>query len=568
MKKFMSLVKLLFMQQYRTKPTEGRKKKGGTISVFIILGICFLPMLIGIAVVAYYLGTLAGCDAGILSILIFACQAIVLIFGLTSLITTVFSSKDADKLLFLPVRSSTIFAAKLTVAYINEVITTAVMILFLLLPFGIGAVAPLGYYPILLIALILIPLLPLLLGCIVAIPLSALIAKIGKNGIVKTVLQILMFIIIMGLYIFFAYEIGFIGGGVEDVTNQDMAKVLLEKLHGMSVNMKYVHSNFTLANAMVASTFGSFALNLLMSLGENILLLGLVLLMAMPFYHWILASSQESFGGVLHKKSNREMQVKNQGVVKELIVTDIKRVSRDGQMGFQALMNLIVLPLMVVLFYVIFAINSSQEDGSSLAILRAQPLYQIIAPLAIMGYMSLLGITSNSLGNYPISRENKSFYLIKSLPISFKKFLLAKVILATSVMLISDFLTCILVVVLFGVKWYYGIAMLATMAFLGFGGMCITTLIDLKNPKLGWTNFNQSLKNAKNSWIAMLIGMLTTVAVILVAAGFIAWYAVDASWYVSLIMWIAVIIAAAGFSIVSYKIMTANAQKNFENIEA
>ena len=151
---------------------------------------------------------------------------------------------------------------------------------------------------------------------------------------------------------------------------------------------------------------------------------------------------------------------------------------------------------MVVIFYLAFGMSAG-EEGKLIDVLKQFELYQIIAPLIFVTYMSMLGITSNIFGLYPISRENKSIYLVKSLPVSFNKYLLSKVILATAVMLISDFLTCLLIVILFGVKWYYGLAMLCVMAMLSFGGMCITTLVDLKSPKLGWTNFNQSLKMLK-----------------------------------------------------------------------
>ncbi len=114
--------------------------------------------------------------------LIFMSQGAVLLFGIPTLISNVFTVKDADKLLFLPIRSSTVFTAKLTVAYLNEVITTAVMLVFMLLPFGIGYSAPVGYYLLLLLGLFLIPLLPMLIGSIIAIPLSALITKVGKTA--------------------------------------------------------------------------------------------------------------------------------------------------------------------------------------------------------------------------------------------------------------------------------------------------------------------------------------------------------------------------------------------------
>lgn len=572
MKKYFSLVKLLFTQQYRVKPSsaDGKRKRGGTIALFIILPLCFLPMLIGMTTGMYFLGAVSrGLDnvENISSVLLLLCQGVVLVFGLTTLISTVFSAKDADKLLYLPVRSSTIFAAKLTVVYLNEVITTAVMLIVTLLPFGIGLRAGAAYFALLPVALLLVPLLPMLIGSVIAIPMSAIIAKFGKNGIVKTVLQIILFVAVMALYMFVMYQMGLFGGSLIDVdeSNAEIAKLLLAKLQGIGEFSKYVHSNYTLASAMLGASGAAVVINLLITLGENVLLFGLVLLMALPFYHWILTTSVEGVDGSSRKrKGASQLQVKSKGVVRELIFTDIKRVVRDGQMGFQCIMSLLLLPLMALIFYLAF----NMDDGIGvLSELQHQPLYQVIAPLVFLAYMSLLGITGNVLGIYPISRENNSIYIIKSLPLPFSKYLLAKVILATSAMLISDTIMCILVVALFGIQWYYGLLMLVTMALLGFGAMCITTLIDLKSPKLGWTNFNQSLKNAKNSWFGMLIGLICLAVMAVVSVIGIVGWSLTHGWYMLMIMWLLIIGLAIGFAVVSYKIMKNRAQSYFDNIE-
>ncbi len=571
MKKYLSLVKLLFIQQYRVKPQQGKRKKGGTIAAYIILGVCFLPLLVGLFSSMYFLGSFSkGAEnvENIATMLIFLCQGVVLMFGIQTLITNVFSTKDADKLLFLPMRSATVFSAKLTVVYLNEVITTAVMIIATLLPFGIGLSAGPAYFILLILALVLIPMLPMFVGSIVAIPLSALISKVGKNGAVKTFLQILLFAIIMVIYLFAMYELGFIGAS-DDATDIDNAQMLLEKLSSMGRYAKYIHSDFTIASAMLGVTFGTVAVNLLITLAENALLFGLVLLMALPFYHKMLTLSVEggSSGRKRKKSGTADLQVKKRGVLKELIITDIKRVVRESQMGFQCILSLIILPLMLGLFA--FAFSMSKVDGGNiLDLFRTEPLYQVIAPVAFLAYMSLLGMTSNVLGIFPISRENKSIYIIKSLPLDFNKYLLAKVILSTSAMVLSDTVTCILAVVLLGIEWYYGILMLVTMALLCFGAMCITTLIDLKNPKLGWTNFNQSLKNASNSWLAMLVGAICMGAIAVIAAACIVGYVfTSGGWYMLMIMWILIIGLSVGFAAVCYKIMTGRARKHFENIE-
>ncbi len=59
MKKFISLTKLLFVQQYRVKPTDGKKRRGGTIAAYIILAVCFAPMLVMIAISMFGLGKLS-----------------------------------------------------------------------------------------------------------------------------------------------------------------------------------------------------------------------------------------------------------------------------------------------------------------------------------------------------------------------------------------------------------------------------------------------------------------------------------------------------------------------------
>ncbi|MBQ4273163.1 MAG: hypothetical protein IJB95_05925, partial [Clostridia bacterium] len=139
MKQFLTLVKLLFSQQFRAKAVGDKKKRTGIVIAFVVLGICLLPMIIGVVVAIYTIGQLSGADQGIVAFLILLCQSLVLMLGLPSLISGVYMPKDADKLLYLPVTPATIFSAKLAVAYLNEVITTAVTILFLLVPYGIGA---------------------------------------------------------------------------------------------------------------------------------------------------------------------------------------------------------------------------------------------------------------------------------------------------------------------------------------------------------------------------------------------------------------------------------------------
>ncbi len=564
MKKFLTLVKLLFSQQFKATASVEKKKRGGTIVAFVILGICFAPMLVGIAITVFALGQLAGANQGIVAMLVLLCQSLVLLLGLPSLITGVFMPKDADKLLYLPVKPSTIFLAKLTVAYLNEVITTAVTILFLLLPYGLGSSVGVGYYLMLVPALLLIPLLPILIGTIVAMPIAILLSKVNKNALGKTLVTVLFFALCIVLYMFIMISLTKLEASMPngEITTEQLLTLLQGVINQLSAKMVYVHTNYVLAGSLVTVNFVDWVVNVLFTLAEFIVLGALTILIAKPFYRYMLANQVE--GGISSsKKSKLTYSAKPTSVLKQLIVTDLKRTLRDSQLGFQSFAGIVLMPLLVIVFGV--SINADLAED---VINFADPVYQLIAPVALVAYFTLLGCCTNVLGLYPVTRENRSFYVLKTLPISFNKILIAKVILSTLLMIIVSFLTTIVAVIVMHVAWYSAIGMMIVLSLVGFGSQCITTHIDLKDPKFGWSNFQQSLKNSKNTWIATLIGFVAMLVIGLIAGGFIALYIATQWQPCAVFMWIVLTLASGLFAFVSYKVMANNSQKLFDGIEA
>lgn len=562
MKSFFALVKLLFSQQFRSTSTD-KKKRVGTIIAFVVLGIALLPMVINVVVGMFFLGGVMGADQGVVAMLILACQSLVLMLGLPSLITGVYMPKDADKLMYLPIKPLTIFVAKLMVAYINEVITTAVTILFLLVPFGIGANMAAGYYLMLLPALLLIPLLPILLGTIIAMPFALLLTKVGKDGLGKTLLTVVFFVLFMGAYMAIVFGLMNLEATMPDgeITMDQIVVLLQDAMTQVSTKMVYVHTNYVLAGSLVATDFVAWATNLLLALAEFALLAVMAVLIAKPFYKHMLAGEMEG-GGSSGKKAKLTYDTKPTSVVKQLVLTDLKRTLRDSQMGFQSFAGIIMMPLIVV----ILGISLTQATGEE-AIDVTHPLYQLIAPVALIVYLSLIGAGTNTLGIFPITRENKAFYVLKTLPIAFEKILLAKVLLSTALMLVVYLLTAIVAVVVMSIQWYLAVGMLIVLAFIGFGTQCITTRFDLKEPKFGWSNFNQSLKNSKHTWIAMLVGVIAMIVVGAISGFFIFTAIATGSTSLVWLMWLALIVISGLYAFASYKIMVNNAQKLFERIE-
>lgn len=570
MTKFFSLVGLMFKQQFRTKPTEsGKKSKAGTIILFVVLAIVFVPVAIYIFIGCLGLGKYVSANlpqdtyAGIVGTLLLGVQGVTLLFGFHGVLVNVFNCKDADKLLYLPIKGTTVFWAKFFVAYVNEAVAGALLLFVTVLPFGIGMGVGIGYYLTLLVALLLVPLLPMLVSTLLAMPLSMLSAKIGKNGAVKTVFNVLLYLAVMALYIWLMQQFGYGGNGDENITDEEaLKKIVAMIVDHISAAIVYVHPDYMMAKAFVATDWtglGDFALGL----AEFAALFALLALISKAFYGKMLTLTVEG-GGSSIQKNKKPLQIdKKSGVISQLIASDFKRVVRNPQMGFQAFAGMLIAPLIVVIFAIGF--STGNDIGVSLGEFIKQN--GMIVGMFLMIYLTLLTAGTNVLGLFPMSRENKSLYLLKTLPIPFEKVLLAKVLLATLVALVTDFITAILVVFVAGFNPLSALLLMLGLLAYGFGNMCLTTRLDLKSPKIGWSNFQTSLKNSKNSWIAMLLGLLSGVIVCVTSMGFLLWHSVSGARYIEWLMWIAIDLVGALYAYVGYRIMRSSAEKLFEKIE-
>jgi hypothetical protein len=290
-------------------------------------------------------------------------------------------------------------------------------------------------------ALLLIPLLPILLGSIIAMPFALLLTKVGKDGLGKTLLTVVFFVVFMAAYMALVFGLMGLESTMPDAEMdvEQLVAMLRDAIAKISPKMVYVHTNYMLAGSLIATSFGVWLTSFIITIAEFALLGALTYLVASPFYKHMLASQVE--GGGSNRKAKLTYDTKPTSVIKQLIITDFKRTLRDSQLGFQSFAGIIMMPLIVV----VLGISMTQATGDE-AIDVNHPIFQLIAPVVLIVYLSLLGCATNTLGLYPITRENRSFYVLKILPISFKKILFAKVLLATILMAVVYLITTVVAV--------------------------------------------------------------------------------------------------------------------------
>jgi ABC-2 type transport system permease protein len=409
--------------------------------------------------------------------------------------------------------------------------------------------------------------LPLVAACLICFPLSWLLRKVGNNGIVKSILQLALFVGVMIGYM--ALIQGFanmtttvLPDGTEEVVNE--IDYILNMLRQITANISpvllYVWPVSLFAKALSATSFLPFLGNLFGGMGANALLFGIVVLIAIPTYRKTLSRGLETNS---KKREKISIDVKKKGVLQLLMTTDIKRVMRDGQLGFQMLMGIIMLPLLSIVFSISFGMGAGEETAA----IFASPFYQIIAPVVIFAYFLLLVGSSNMLGTYPITRERQGFFILKTLPVSVEKILQAKVVLASLFVLVSNVLGLISFVICLHINWYFALVVMVATSLMEYVIMCITTLIDLKNPNITWTNFNNNIKNAKNSLWGMLVGLIVMAVVAAIAVVMLLLYFAQQNILFVILMWTLIIGVAIAFALVTRKIMNERGKKYFEEIE-
>lgn len=564
MKKFLSLVGVVLKQQYRVKPSSTDKpKKGGAVALIVLVALCFCPILGGVAFLCYALGQLAPLDAGVITLLLLANSGITLLFGLPSVISQVYNGKGNDKLLPLPINSQQLFFAKLFAVYVNEATTSSLLVLVTLLPFGIGSCASWQFYAMLLPIMLLVPLLPLLLSALLAMPIAILTARLGKNGVAKNIISLVAFIAVMLVYMLLMQSIGVDGEG-DELAMTDIAVIISAWLANIQDVMAWLHPLYTLSLALGANDFIGWLWSFALTLAEFAVIFAILYAVVKPFFGRVMSLSLEGGSGNVHTTAHQTERLNGSGgVVRQLVVTDFKRTIRDPQMGFQVLTSFVVCPLVVILLSVAFN-NDSVAGESGLGVLAQIPS---LNSLVLLVYLLLITAGTNTLALFPVSRENRAFYLIKTLPVPFEKYLHAKVVLAVGMQLAAVLLTAIAAAVFWSIGFVEVLLMVVVLTLIGYGATCITTLVDLKSPKLDWTNFQQSLKNSKNAFVGMGIGFVAMLVIGAIGVACCVWYYYYQNIAAIIVMWAALIAVSAVFAYVANKIMVSNGARYFDKIE-
>ncbi|MBD5131670.1 MAG: hypothetical protein HDT28_03640 [Clostridiales bacterium] len=502
MSNYLTVLKALFKNKLRF---ELSAKKRSKIMLFAALGFAYLLIMFSLISVIVALG-----DLLTISIYSMACYffllitgaLIVLIFGIINLVNTLYLSKDTDFYSMLPIKSSTVFAAKLSFVYISEAAIIVAILLPLFIAFGIVVHAWAAFYIITILTLLIVPALPLVLAAIFAVPVMYIASHLKNRSLVTLIFYIVLFGGGMAVYIYFMFASS--NMGEDEVITEETLNAMVNAIQAV-LYILYPYTALSMAAFGIRSyglnVAGSIAVNLLIFIGCSAALIGILMLLGKFMYSRSAKANNQT------NDKAKKGEFKQGSGIRSLIKREYISSMRTTQVAFQCYAVFLLPIIFAIMFGLSFGnlANSMSEEGIALD-------SRFSSLLTFATFLAML-ICINNAAATSYSREGTALASLKILPVNAKTVLNAKV-LAWTFIAVPVTVIGVIIINAFNFRVDYFLLSLFSFVPLSVAFMVFGALWDLSAPKLKWTDPRQAVKQNLHVLIGQVFGMISGLVLI------------------------------------------------------
>ena len=421
--------------------------------------------------------------------LIYEIVFVVSVFGsVTSLTRAVFESDDRNVLVVLPIKSSTIFITKMISAYFGQAVLCLCVSVPLVIVFATAAEQSAYVIAMSVVAGLIMPFISLGVASILTVPYY-FIKRFLQSRYVTFLLAITA---IMGVgfwcysEVLSFFEQMMVSGEMKfffDAKNMEFIINLTDKL---------VPANF-LANLVLGNEIGKNAgilVGIIVGLGA--LGVGIEYLL---YNSAVKIRVQNSDGFVFARKKLSKPRSVRLG----LLFKEIGSILFTPDYAFQYISVAAILPVMVY-----FCMGLGADLLSSILSLEMN--------LEIALFITVLfGALTNTFCAINISREGRSFYMQKTLPIKFSDILGVKILLNVVVTLLSVGISTLIITVLGYISYLDGLFVFFVGVVTGVAQICFATRKDLNKPHFSTEEDNTVKEGNGNVSAIIMLGMIVAV---------------------------------------------------------
>ena len=468
-----------------------------------------------------------------LAIVLLALQLVSLIFGIGSVITNLYLSKDNELLMGLPITPNQLFMSKILLIYFRELSITSVLAIPLFLSFGILGNMGLSFYLCIPIYIIILPLLPIVVASFLSIPVMMVLKFLKKHMYLSVTLLLIAVLAILNVYL---NLLGKIAGGF------DIASKQIETIIQVNSAVLRIGGSLSLykqlGSAMV--TFDSWGWIFIYFVGCQAVMI-LTILFIRPLYFKTAMTNLENTFKVKAKKEYREIKP-----FVSLLLKEIKCVFRSPGNVFEYFLFTLLMPFIVLSY-----------DKLLLTITVNQVGQNMIAGSHLM-IVAILAMLSNIISASSISRDGGNFYISKIVPINYYTQIGAKFVFNAIFTVGAILITmCISFIYQNPVQ-----VILGTFAviFAAIGHIAMSLDMDIKTPILNYQGNEDNSAMQKNTVKSTIVGLIIGVVMGLVVIAF-------AFKEMTIIPYVILLIVCLGFGIYRIYMLVLRIHVQYDKIE-
>lgn len=413
------------------------------------------------------------------------------VFGSTSALTrAIFESDDRNVLIVLPIRPQAIFIAKMVSVYFSQAILAVCVTLPLVIVFAQVTAQSIMFIVISTLASLLIPFISLGIASILCLPFYFVKRFFQSKYIlflvVVTAIAAVLFVGYAKVLSFF--ENLMVSGDIKFFFSQEVMEFII------NLTDKLVPANF-----LARLVFGVEPLKNAIILLIIIAVLGIIgfIVEYLLYNAAVKIRVQNNDGIVFHAKKLSRPRT----VVSGLISKELGSIIFTPDYAFQYISVAAILPVMVYL---------CMGLGESLLaqLLHLEMNFEIALLLTV-----LFGSLTNTFCAINISREGRSFYMQKTLPIRYSKMLGVKIGLNFVVTMLSVGISTLVITLQGFIEPMEAVFVFAVGIILGLAQICFATRKDLNHPYFPTEEDNTVKESNGNVSTIIILGMIISLVV-------------------------------------------------------
>lgn len=502
MSKFWSLTKVLLKTDlFASSGDSNKKKKSNKYVTWGLIGllIVFVIGSLGVPIVIGLNSILKSVPISniIISLILPLAGVTTIVFSIFSVVSVFYLSKNSEYLLPMPLKARDIMLSKFIVSLITDYYILFLFILPALIGVGVGINANFLYYLYTLIIFILLPIIPSAIVTLVILFLTRF------TGIFKN--KDLFMYISMGLVLVFTFGYNYIVQNVINVDPSQMGNTFADLENNLIPYFKWI---FPFYNSASSALINFNSINGLFSIIAFLCFNVIAVLIIYFFGDKLYLKTLISTNGSKKKKENIENVIdkkKNYSAFSMLMKKEWLVVKRTPVFMLNIVFAALIVPIIVIGSGLMGVITGSNGDTSILTSLSFDSYLNSPIAYFIVLLVCVFFTSSSLAASTAISREGSNAWFMKVIPVSYLKQINVKVIFASIIDIVGILLIGVIVSIMIKIPALYVISVFIPLLIIDLLLNYFNILLDLKKPKLKWSEESAAVKQNFNGFLSMVI---------------------------------------------------------------